>query len=217
MKILGAGSLASRLRLLLGLVLVGWLIVGALNAFLMLALLIEPTHPARRLNNVTTLYTVPAGVCATAALLECREPDALVETQVLAFVNFRSGSRWYLLGLTAGYFVLWGMYLTVIRQLRQIFASLTSGQPFLLSNVRRLRIIGWLVISAMLFNHAWEWALVTYMRSVLTLAGHVPSVPVAFIIEEIRPEMLFVGAAVLVLAEIFRLGASLQEEQTLTI
>jgi hypothetical protein len=217
MRLLGAGSLASRLRLLLDLVLIGWLILGALTALLMLGLLIEPTSPTRRLLNVTTLYTIPDGVCAPAALVECRERDALVEAQPLAYVNYRPGSRGYLLGITAGYFVLWGMYLTVIRQLRQIFASLTSGQPFLISNVRRLRIIGWLVISAMLFNHAWDWAAVTYMQSVLTLAGHVPSVPVAFIIDEIHPELLFVGAAVLVLAEIFRLGASLQEEQTLTI
>jgi hypothetical protein len=217
MKILGAGSLASRLRLLLDIVLVGWLIVGALNAFLLLSLTIEPTHPMRHLLNVTTLYAVPAGICAPAGLMESRDRDALVETQWLAFVNYRPGSRGCLFALSMGYFGLWGLYFGVIRQLKRVFVSLTSGQPFLRSNVHRIRIIGWMLIAAWLFHHAWDWGAVTYMRSVLTLAGQVPSVPTAFIIDDIRPEMLFVGAAVLVLAEIFRLGASLQEEQTLTI
>ena len=217
MRILGAASLSSRLRLLLDLVLVLWLIVGALNAILLLSLVIEPTHPMRRLLNVTTLYSVSADAHAAGVFLECREPDALVESQVLAFVNYRPGSRGYLLAIALGYFVLWGLYLTVIRRLRDVFGSLTSGQPFLRSNVRRLRIIGGMVIAAWLFEHAWDWAAVTYMRSVLTLAGSTPSVPAAFIIDDVHPEMLFVGAAVLVLAEIFRLGASLQEEQTLTI
>jgi hypothetical protein len=217
MKTLGAGSLASRLRLLLDLVLAVWLIVGVLNGFLLLSLVMEPTHPLRRLLNVTTVYAVPAGSCAPVDFLKCREPGALVESQLLALVNYRPGSRGYLLALAASYFVLWGLYLTVIRQLRWVFGSLTSGQPFLGSNVRRLRIIGGVVIAAWLFEHASDWAAVTYMRSVLTLAGSKPGVPAAFIIDDVHPEMLFVGAAVLVLAEIFRLGASLQEEQTLTI
>jgi hypothetical protein len=69
----------------------------------------------------------------------------------------------------------------------------------------------------MLFGHAWEFGLVTHMGTVLTVGGQRAVVPPAFILDEIRPEVLFAGAAVLVLAEIFRLGATLQEEQTLTI
>lgn len=217
MKILGAGSLASRLRLLLNVVLVLWLINGALEAILMLSLMIEPTHPMRQLLNVTTLFSVPANVCVPGGLLQCTDGDALVDTRLLAFVNYRAGSRGFLLALALGSFGLWGLYLTVIRQLKQVFASLTSGQPFLRSNVHRIRVIGWLLIAAWCLEHAWEWGLVAHMRTTLTLAGRVPEVPTAFIIHDIRPEMLFVGAAVLVLAEIFRLGASLQEEQALTI
>jgi hypothetical protein len=217
MKILGAGSLASRLRLLLNLVHAFWLILGVLFAFFLLLLTIDPTLPMRRDLKLTTLYSLPAGTCAPADLLQCREPGALVESEVLALVNYRPGSRVYLLALTAGFFVLWGLYLTVIRQLRQVFGSLTLGQPFLGSNVHRLRIIGWMVIAAWLFEHAFRWGSVAYMRSVLTLAGSRPSMPAAFVFEALHPEMLFVGAAVLVLAGIFRLGASLQEEQTLTI
>jgi hypothetical protein len=217
MKILGTGSLASRLRLLLDVVLVLWLIVGALNAFLLLSLIIEPTHPLRQLLNVTTIYAVPAGACAPTELLKCSDPGVLLETRLLAYANYRPGGRGFILAIAVATFVLWGLNLVVIRQLKQVFASLTSELPFLRSNVPRIRTIGWALIAACLFHHAWDWGAMTHMRSTLTLAGQVPNVPTDFIIDWIHPEMLFVGAAVLVLAEIFRLGASLQEEQTLTI
>jgi hypothetical protein len=217
MKILGSGSLSSRLRILLDVVLALWVLYGLLNAIMLLLLMVFPTHPARHLFQMTTLYSVPAGVCDPGTFLSCSDPDTQVRTRLLAFVNYRPGSRLFLLGVTLVYFVHWGIYLAIIQQLRRVFASLTSGQPFLRTNVRSLRVIGWLIIAAVLFEHASEWALVSMMRSTLTLAGQTPSVPIEFILEDIRLERLFVGATLLVLAEIFRIGAGLQEEQNLTV
>jgi len=85
MKVLGGGSLASRLRLVLDLVLIVMIVVGALNALLMLGLLIEPTSPARRLLNITTLYSVPPGYCDAGGMVQQHEPRALVETRLLAY------------------------------------------------------------------------------------------------------------------------------------
>lgn len=217
MKILGAGSLSSRLQILLDVVLALWVLYGLLTAIMLLLLIAFPAHPVRRLFQMTTLYNVPAAVCDPGTFLSCSDPDTQVRTRLLAFVNYRPGSRLFLLGVTFVHFVHWGLYLAVILQLRRIFTSLTSGQPFLRANVRSLRNIGWLIIAAMLFEHASEWALVSVMQSTLTLAGQTPRVPIEFILEDIRLERLFVGATLLVLAEIFRIGAGLQEEQNLTV
>lgn len=217
MKILGGGSLASRLRFVLGLVLAVMLIVGALNLFLVAFLLIEPTHPVQRHVTVTTVFTMPCGEGAATNLLHSRDPGALVEGDLLAFVNYRPGNRWHLLALAAGYFAIWGLWLTVVLELRRLFAGLTSGEPFLRSNVPRLRLIGWAVIAAMLAENLLDWGWVALMRAVLTVGGETPRVPLAFVFYEMRLDLLFVGVAVLVLAEIFRLGAALQEEQALTV
>jgi Protein of unknown function (DUF2975) len=217
MKALGSSSLASRLTVVLDLVIIGMIVIGALNGLLLLSLVIEPTSPTRRLLNVTTLYNVPPAYCDASGLLQQHEPGALVETRLLAYVNYRPGSRWGVLGVAGGYFVVWGLYLLVVVQLRRVFDSLASEQPFLRQNVARLRLIGWAIIASAFFRHAWNWAAVSCMRPVLTLAGRPPTVPLAFIIEDMHLEVFFVGAAVLVLAEIFRAGAGLQEDQALTV
>lgn len=217
MKILGAGSLSSRLRILLNVVLGVWLLWGILDALFMLLIIAFPTHAARHWMNLTTLYNIPDGVCDPGTFLTCSDSNALIGARTLAFVNYRSSNRLFLLGMAIASLMQWGMYLVIIQQLRRVFASLTSGQPFLRTNARRLRIIGWVMIVAILFEYALIWAAASAMRSTLTLAGHTPTVPIEFIIDGIHPERLFVGVTVLVLAEIFRVGAGLQEEQSLTV
>lgn len=214
---MGKGKLVSRLRVVIDLFIIIWVFVGALNALLFLGLLSQPTSPARRLLNITTLFNIPAGFCESDGIIQQHNPQDLVETKLLAFVNFRPAGRLGLLGIAGGYFVLWGLYFTILRQLRAVFDSLTSGQPFLRPNVGRLRVIGWTIIAAGLFRHVFKWTIVLGIRSVLTLGNAPPTVPWAFVIDDLNLEAFFVGAAILVLAEIFRAGAALQEEQSLTI
>jgi len=218
MKALGDRSLASRLRLVLDVVLIVMMVAGALNAFLYLALIADPTSPARHLLHVTTLLKVPADLCDLTEVVRQNEPRALIETQLLAFVDYRPGSRWGVLWLVAGDYVLLGLYLGIVLKLREVFESLTSGRPFLRPNVARLRLIGWFIVAAALYRQAWNWTAYLFMvRPALSVADRPPSVPLAFVINDLHLEVLFVGAAVLVLAEIFRVGAGLHEEQTLTI
>lgn len=217
MKILGERSLSSRLGILLDVALALWVVYGLLNVFLLLMLVANPAHPAKHYLQMTTLFDVPVGVCNAGEFLQCSEPRTEVSAKLLAFVNYRPGGRLFLLGLTLAYLARWALYLAVLLQLRRVFASLTSGQPFLRANVRNFRVIGWLIFADFFVDHASDWALVLAMRSTLTIAGRTPSVPIEFILEDIRIERLFVGATVLVLAEIFRIGAGLQEEQNLTV
>ncbi len=217
MKKPGSGSLASRLGVVLDVVIVLMVVSAALEALLMLGLVIDPTSPARHLLNVTTLYHVPPGLCDAGDLVRTSEPRALLETSLLAYVNYRPGGRWGVLGIAAGSLGLWALYFVIVLQLRRVLGSLTSGQPFLRTNVARLRVIGWTIIAAALYRLAFEWAAVLCMRAAVSVADRPPAVPLAFALEDVRPEILFVGAAVLALAEIFRVGADLHDEQALTI
>lgn len=102
----------------------------------------------------------------------------------------------------------------VLGQLRAIFRSLQGGSPFVAGTARRLRWIG----VAILLHEA--------LRVAITLTVIGPA------IEELRPlargaviqvsawpqlELLFLAGAVLVLAEVFRRGVRMQDEQDLTV
>lgn len=102
----------------------------------------------------------------------------------------------------------------VLGQLRAIFGSLQTDAPFIAGTARRLRRVG----AALLLYEG--------LRVAITLTVIAPA------IESLRPlaggaviqasafphlGLLFLAAAVLVLADVFRRGARLQDEQDLTV
>lgn len=106
----------------------------------------------------------------------------------------------------------WLAGLLVLYQLRGIFATLAAGTPFSGDNVRRIRIIGMAVIAGSLLKT------VVYTMIGLHIADlvQVPGLEVQGRIE-LDLGGIFLGMVVLVLAEVFRHGARLQEEQDLTV
>ena len=95
--------------------------------------------------------------------------------------------------------------LIIVGRLRRIFATLTAGDPFEPDNVRRLRIVGLMLILLELARYA----------SVATTAWIAPDALA-------RPWSLnltawFAALVVFVLAEVFREGARLRREAELTI
>jgi hypothetical protein len=99
-----------------------------------------------------------------------------------------------------------------IGQLRAIFRTLREGSPFVPANSRRLRLIGYAILLFEVARAAVTHLLVRPMLEGLEVDGR-PLRPSAW------PswETLCVGLAVLVLAEVFRRGTQLQDEQALTV
>lgn len=103
--------------------------------------------------------------------------------------------------------VLW-----VLGQLRAVFRSLRAGQPFTAANARRVRSIGVAVIAGALaqtllsfFNHHF-------------VSRHFAAPGLRFdVAPEINLAAVLAGLVILVIAEVFRLGARLEEEQSLTV
>jgi hypothetical protein len=108
------------------------------------------------------------------------------------------------LGLAAAGLYIAGV-LIIAGQLRRIFATLTAGDPFHPTNVRRLRLIGGML--GLLELGRYPLAVVAAWIAPRDAAAHPGFNPTAW----------FAVLVVFVLAEVFREGARLRREAELTI
>ena len=92
----------------------------------------------------------------------------------------------------------------IVHSLRQIFTTLTAGDPFHPTNVGRLRLIG-LMLAALEIGRYCVWGLSPFLPW----------------IKDVKPDFSltawFSVLVVFVLAEVFREGARLRREAELTI
>lgn len=108
--------------------------------------------------------------------------------------------------------IFFGALLWALTQLRHIFRSLSRGLFFIPENARRIRWVGFTVIFGELARAA-----LTYYWSYYT-SLHFTANGLRFIAStDISGVTLVVGFAILVIAEVFREGARLQEDHSLTI
>lgn|SRR5690348_843707 len=104
-------------------------------------------------------------------------------------------------------FLLW-----MVSQLRNVFRSLSAGLPFAADNARRIRWLGMAVIAGELAR-----TLVVYFWS-FYLSQHFTANGLSFIaVADFNVSAVLSGLVILVISEVFREGARLQDEQSLTI
>jgi hypothetical protein len=104
-------------------------------------------------------------------------------------------------------FLLW-----VLFQLRLVFRSLSRGVPFIPENARRIRWVGFTIIFAEFARAAliFLWSYYTSLHFTADAVRFVAST-------DLSGTTIIGGLAVLVIAEVFREGTRLHEEQSLTI
>ncbi len=137
--------------------------------------------------------------------------DATLE-HVQAHLNFRTPSNAFLL-----FFIIYcgsgvALLLVVIHLLRKIFSTLAAGSPFVPSNAARIRLIGWIVIGA---EFAEQLLQVVGQRIVMA-SFDTEGVTLRWDID-ISGSTIFWGFVLLVLAEVFRLGVEMREDQEFTV
>lgn len=105
-----------------------------------------------------------------------------------------------------------GFLLWVLTLLRHIFRSLSQGRPFVPENARRLRWVGVSVVVCELARAAlvYFWSYYTSLHFSANGLRFVPST-------DLNGMTIISGFAILVIAEVFREGTRLQEDQSLTI
>jgi hypothetical protein len=92
----------------------------------------------------------------------------------------------------------------IVDALRRIFMTLTAGDPFHPQNVRRLRLIGFMLALLEIGNYVF-WGLSPFMPAIRRVSG------------SFNVTAWFSVLVVFVLAEVFREGARLRREAELTI
>lgn len=103
-------------------------------------------------------------------------------------------------------------YFFVIRTLLQILASVRQGDPFVPQNAQRLSLVGRLIIAATLTKNLFTSGMSFYVANSYSTTGCTIH---GFV--DISWTMIFLGLAALVLAEIFKVGTLIREDQSLTI
>jgi hypothetical protein len=99
-----------------------------------------------------------------------------------------------------------------VQQLRKLFRALRDGQVFAAANVRRVQRVGWAVILAEPVRALITYSAQDYARS------HFVGDGIRFVVNfDLNLGTIFAGLAILVIAEVFRAGARLAEDQSLTI
>ena len=102
--------------------------------------------------------------------------------------------------------------LFVFTQLRAVFRTLRAGQPFVSANVRRIRWIGVAVIVGEL---AWSGIVLFENRYAAT---HFAAVGIRFnTTPAVNAVAIIYGLIILAIAEVFREGTRLEEDQSLTV
>jgi hypothetical protein len=105
-----------------------------------------------------------------------------------------------------------GLALWVLGLLRSIVGALRAGQPFVAANARRVRLIGWVVLIGEIVRVS-----VVYFENRYAMT-HFAAQGLQFVA---RPDLSLVaivhGLIILALAEVFRTGTRLDEDQSLTV
>jgi hypothetical protein len=100
----------------------------------------------------------------------------------------------------------------VVYLVRAILGTVLEGQPFAAVNVRRIRIIGSVLIAVGFLVPAIEYLAARAVLARVTLEGFAIRPPF-----DIREDTVVAGLLVLVLAAIFGYGAQLETDKSLTI
>lgn len=210
MKTLGRGSLASALKALFD-VLYYLSFVPAVG-LLVLSVLIPvfhesenlTVHPRVQLHLDPDEYRVLPGT-QSAPRVQIEKAVALLEVEGVSAGRMAVG-----LGVA---WMFWGFMFVGLRKIRAIFRTLKEGDPFVLENASRIRFLGVATIAfELLYRGAIFWMYFAFVANQFGISG--VSLRPLF-----EPSFAILGAGLIliVIAEVFRVGAELRSEQELTI
>ena len=208
MKALGERSIASFIRFVLDAA--WWLAVVSVvlfTALLALSFCIRPEG-----NNLT--MNLPVALELSSPVLgssHSTEQDARIEN-VRGNLRFPVQNGVFLSGSMLLIVFFSGCLLWGLNQLRHLFRSLSRGRLFIPENARRIRWVGFTVTFGELARAAlvYFWSYYTSLHFTANGLRFVASI-------DFSGATVIAGLSILVIAEVFREGTRLHEEQSLTI
>ena len=218
MRVLGRASVASFLSVLVN---VAWGLVALALVLTPLMVVLAPVVEGPVEVNagwvgVGTKMTIPVSFSVDARTHRVAAPSLGVEDAQLQGVRgllefpVRPGAFFY--GNVVFIAVMFALVLWMLGKLRAVFRTLRDGQPFVRANATRIRTIAWLIIVCELVRSAFVFFENYYAMTHFSADG------LRF---EARPDIDFMaiisGLIILVIAEVFKAGTRLDEEQSLTV
>ena len=218
MKAMGKGSIASFLTILLN---VAWGMVALGLALTALLLVLSPFVEApmevdASLLVVGSTMTIPVSFSVDARTHRVTAPSLGIEGAQIqdarGSLRFPARRGAFFVGNAIFVIVLFALALWVLGQLRAVFRTLRDGQPFVPANATRIRWIAGGVIAGELARSVIVFFANYYAKTHFSADG------LRF---DARPDVnvfaIICGLIILVIAEVFRAGTRLDEEQSLTV
>ncbi len=144
--------------------------------------------------------------------LEKYSTDASEVTQLLAQVDVAGTNLTTTILLVCVSVILWILSYFILNNARAVLRSLYDRTPFVLENPQRLRRIAGYWIGMWIVYSGYVIAMTSYLQSQLDIVGgtlHLIELPFA--------TPLIVAGLLVVMAEVFRIGFELKEENALTV
>jgi len=105
----------------------------------------------------------------------------------------------------------------MLLSLRRAFGNLSCGTPFPRDNIRCIRRTGLAILGMAAVQLIIDAVGLCFIRATTTVAGRPVVIPWEVWSMDFPLGTILAGLAVVILAEIFRAGADLQEDQALTV
>lgn len=217
MRLSGKGSITTPARVVLDVFLVIAGLLIAVEVLVVIVLLVNPHHAIRQHFETTTIAAVPVEVWPPERAVRVEPGIAVARVDPWAYIRYQPASRWFVAVTAAVSFSWWACAMLMLLSLRRAFNNLSGGTPFPRDNIRCIRrtalaILGMaavdLVIDAVGFG---------FIRATTTVAGKPTIIPWEVWLMDFPLVTILAGLAVMILAEIFRAGADLQDDQALTV
>jgi DUF2975 family protein len=163
-----------------------------------------------------TKIDIPVSFSVDARVLPVSAPSLGIEgahiENVRGSLKFSPPPGAALVAPLLGLAIMLALVLFVLGQLRAVFRTLRDGRPFVPANAARIRWIAFAVIAGELVRAVVMYSANSYVMTHFTANG------LQF---DARPDVngitLVHGLIILAIAEVFRTGTSLDEDQSLTI
>jgi len=136
----------------------------------------------------------------------------LIHERGTILIPIEPGKLWFLSLFVSGVYVALCLY--ILGLLRNVVASLKRGTPFIRANAMRLRKVAIASISAFVANDAIAFFQSKHLTSYFDQLDGISQVTNG---PSINVAMILTGLLILGIAEIFRIGVDLYEDQALTI
>lgn len=217
MRLHGAGSISTPARVVLDALMVAAGFLVAAQAVVVAVLLINPLHPVRQHFQVTTIVAVPAEVWPPEAVVRVETGIATARVDPLAYIRYQPASRSFVAVAAIVSFSWWACAVLALLRLRRAFTNIAAGTPFPRDNIRCIRVAGWAFLGMAALKLLMGAVMIGFMHATTTVAGRPPAVPLDIVLVDFPLGTILAGGAVVILAEVFRAGADLQDDQALTV